>query len=101
MNTSRENFIGSAALVIEDYCGIKLSIEKVSEIIGDKMKHEWEAFEYDEVSPYMDTAPRENVMDIVAEHFLGRSWPTYGDDIDINDWIMSMNAAMKENVDIS
>lgn len=95
MNTSRENFIASAALVIEDYCGIKLPIEKVSEIIGDKMDSEWKTFEYKEVSPFMDTAPREDVMDIVAEHFLGRPWPTYGNDIDINDWIMSINKAMK------
>jgi hypothetical protein len=96
MNTSRENFIASAALVIEDYCGIKLPIEKVSEIIGDKMDSEWKTFEYKEVSPFMDTAPREDVMEIVAQHFLGRSWPTYGDDIDINDWIMTLNATMKE-----
>lgn len=95
MNTPKENFMASAALVIEDYCGIKLPIEKVSEIIGDKMDSEWKNFEYNEVSPFMDTAPREEVMDIVAEHFLGRSWPRYGDNIDINDWIMSMNKAMK------
>lgn len=96
MNTSRENFIGSAALVIEDCCGIKLSIEKVSEIIGDKMDREWNTFEYREVSPFMDTAPREELMDIVAEHFLGRSWPTYGDRVNMEEWFSSLYDAVKE-----
>jgi hypothetical protein len=96
MNTSRENFIASAALVIEDYCGIKLSIEKVSEIIGDKMDDEWSEYEYDEVSPFMDTSPREYVMDIVAEYFLDRSWPTYGDWANMEEWFSSLYDAVKE-----
>ena len=98
MNTSKENFMASAALVIEDYCGIKLPIEKVSEIIGDKMDSEWKTYEYNEVSPFMDTAPREDVMDIVAEHFLGRPWPTYGDNIDINEFWDNLMNKMKEDV---
>lgn len=94
MNSSRENFIASAALVIEDYCGIKLSIEKVSEIIGDKMDREWNTFEYSEVSPFMDTSPREEVMNILAEYFLGRPWPTYGDDLNMEEWFSSLYDAV-------
>ena len=95
MNTSRENFIRSAMLVIEDYCGINLPFEKVSEIVGDSMEKEWGTYEYTEVSVFMDTAPREDVMDLVAQHYLGRGWPSYGENIDINDWIMSMNNSIK------
>jgi hypothetical protein len=96
MNTSRENFIGSAALIIEDYCGISLPLEKVSEIIGDKMEDEWNEYEYDEVSPFMDTSPREEVMNIVAEYFLRRSWPTYADRVDMEEWFSSLHDAVNE-----
>jgi hypothetical protein len=95
-NTRRENFIGSAALVIEDYCGIKLSVEKVSEIIGNKMDDELIFVDYKEVSPFMDTSPRERVMDIVAEYFLGRPWPSYGDRVNMEEWFSSLYDAVKE-----
>lgn len=95
MNKSYENFIGSAALVIENYTGIKLSIEKVAEVIGNKMDREWKAYEYDEVSVYMDTSPRESIVELLARHYLGRSWPTYGDNIDINEFFNDLMSKMK------
>jgi hypothetical protein len=95
MNKSYENFIGSAALVIEEYTGIKLSIEKVAEIIGNKMDNEWNVFVYDEVSVYMDTSPREHIVEYVAQYYLGRGWPTYRDKIDMHDFHGELNAKMK------
>jgi hypothetical protein len=82
MNTSKENFLKSAVIVAEDRFGLTISLEKMTEIIGDKMAREWNSFEYTEVSPYMDTAPREEIADIIAMHYTGNYWPTYGDNID-------------------
>ena len=95
MINSRENFIGSAVLVIEDNTGVKLTIEKVSEIIRDKMDHEWKTFEDDEVTIYMDTSPRENVIELLAQHYLGRGWPTYMDKVNIDDFCTELKEKMK------
>jgi hypothetical protein len=86
MNTSKENFLRSAVLVLQDRYDINLSYEKVAEIIGDKMEDEWTNFEYEDVSPFMDTAPREEIGEIVSMHYLGRSWPTYGEKVDMKDF---------------
>ena len=95
MNKSYENFIGSAALVIENYTGIKLSIEKVVEVIGDKMDREWKSYEYDEVSVYMDTSPRETIVELLARHYLSRSWPTYGDNVNVKEFYEQLEEKMK------
>lgn len=83
MSTSRENFLQSAVLTAEASFGIKLSLEKMTKIIGNKMDSEWKTYKYDSVSQYMDTSPREQIADIIAKHYLGRSWPCYGEDIDM------------------
>ena len=40
MKTSKEYFLESAVLVAEDSFGVNISLEKITEIIGDKMKDE-------------------------------------------------------------
>jgi len=98
MNKSYENFIGSVALVIENYTGVKLSIEKVAEVISDKMDREWKSYEYDEVSVYMDTSPRETIVELLARHYLGRSWPTYGDNVNVKEFYEQLEEKMKADV---
>lgn len=97
MKTSRENFIGSAVLVIEEYSRLKLSFEKVSEIIGNKMEDEWTDFEYDEVSIFMDTCARERVADIVSNYYLGRDWPSYYEKVDIEEFLELLEQKVKES----
>jgi len=91
MSTSKENFLRSAVLVLRDRYGIDLSYEKVAEIIGDKMEDEWTNFEYEDVSPYMDTSPREEIGEIVSMHYLGRSWPTYGEKVDMEEFYKNLD----------
>lgn len=85
MNTSRDNFVASAVLAIEQYTGISLPFEKVDEIVGNKMEYEWgdPNFEYKQVSSSMDTSPREEVMELLALHYIGRNWPCYMDHVDM------------------
>lgn len=87
MSTSKENFLASAVLVAKDTYLLDISLEKMAEIIGDKMESEWTAFNYDDVSPFMDTAPREDIADIIAMHYLGRPWPNYGERLNIHDFV--------------
>ena len=90
MLTSKENFLASAVLFSERELGLKISLEKMTEIIGDKMANEWTAFNYDSVSPYMDTAPREEIADHIAFHYLGRYWPTYSEKVDIHAFVADL-----------
>jgi hypothetical protein len=87
--------MGSATLLINDYCDVLLSVEQVAEIVGDKMDSEWMNIEYNDVSPFMDTAPREDIMDIVANHFLGRHWPTYAENTNMREWYTDLHAAIQ------
>lgn len=96
MKTSKEYFLESAVLVAADFWGVNISLEKITEIIGDKMEYEWTAFTYKEASPFMDTMPREQIANHIAYHYLGRRWPTYADGANMDDWMSELLAAMKE-----
>jgi len=98
MTTSKENFLKSAVIVAEDRFGLTISLEKMTEIIGDKMAREWTDYEYTEVSPYMDTSPREQIADIIAMHYTGRHWPTYGDKIDPKEFWDNLVEKVKADV---
>lgn len=98
MKTSREYFLESAVLSVEERFGIEISLEKITEIIGDKMASEWTNFEYTEASPYMDTSPCEDVADLIAHHYIGRGWPTYGDrEMTFQEFEGKLLAAMKKD----
>ena len=91
MNTSKENFLASAVLSVKQRFDIDISLEKLTNIVGDKMKDEWELFTYEDASPYMDTAPCEEVADLIALHYLGRRWPTYAEKgIDIHQFLRNL-----------
>lgn len=96
MKTSKEYFLESAVLVAADSFGINISLEKITEIIGNKMEDEWTDYTYDEVSPFMDTTPREEIANHIARYYLGRRWPTYADKANMDDWMAELLAAMKE-----
>jgi hypothetical protein len=98
MNASRENFVKSAVLVIKEYVGINLSYDKVDEILGDKMKDEWTNFDYSDVSTFMDTSPREDVMDFVAFHYLDRYWPTYGESANMEAFMSNLISAAESDI---
>lgn len=94
-SSSRNNFMASAKEMIKSQMGIDLTLEQVTTIVGDKMDGEWQNFDYKEVSKYMDTAPRENIMDIVAEHYLGRPWPTYGERVNMEHFIEDLMTSVE------
>lgn len=96
MSESKENFLKSAVLVAEDSWGLTISLEKLTEIIGDTMKDEWTLFKYEDVSYFMDTAPREEIADLISLHYLGREWPKYGENVDIQAFVKSINNKIKE-----
>lgn len=96
MSDSRKNFIESARLMLSNREGIQLSFEKLSEIIGNQMDDEFTAFPYMEVSPYMDTAPREEVMELVSMYYMGRPWPCYSDNVDMNDFMAQLDLKIQE-----
>lgn len=87
MSESKENFLKSAVLVAEDSWGLTISLEKLTEIIGDTMEDEWTLFKYEDVSYFMDTAPREEIADRISLHYLGREWPKYDEKLDIGEYV--------------
>jgi hypothetical protein len=95
MNNSQENFLKSAVLSAEESFGIKLSLEKMTQIIGDKMDYEWKSYEYSEPSPYMDTSPREQIAEIIAIYYLGRPWPCYAENVNMEEFYDQLEQKMK------
>ena len=98
MNTSKENFLKSAVLSVKQRFGLTISLEKLTEIVGDKMDSEWQTFTYNEVSEYMDTSPCEEVADLICFHYTGGYWPTYSDKINFNEFWDNLMNKMKEDV---
>lgn len=98
MNTSKENFLKSAVLSVKQRFGLTISLEKLTEIVGDKMDHEWQTFTYNEVSEYMDTSPCEDVADLICLHYTGGYWPTNGDKVNFNEFWDNLMNKMKEDV---
>lgn len=98
MNTSKENFLKSAVLSVKQRFGLNISLEKLTEIVGDKMDSEWQTFTYNEVSEYMDTSPCEDVADLICLHYTGAHWPTNGDRVDFNKFWDNLMNKMKEDV---
>lgn len=97
MNTSKENFLKSAVLSVEERFGISIKLEKLTEIVGDKMDREWKNFEYNEVSKYMDTSPCEDVADLIAQHYTGGFWPTYSSKVNMADWFNDLVTKIEED----
>jgi hypothetical protein len=97
MSDSRKNFIESARLMLSDRVGIDLTFEKLSEIIGNQMDDEFTEFPYTSVSPSMDTSPREQVMELVSMYYMGRYWPCYADNVDMNDFMDQLERKIQED----
>ena len=58
----------------------------MAQIIGNKMDSEWKSYGYREVTSYMDTSPREQIAEIIANHYLGRDWPSYGEGVNMEEF---------------
>jgi hypothetical protein len=88
-------FAHSASLMMESYCDLYISPEKMSIIIGKQMDDEVSVHLYDPNDDYMDTCVREEVADIVAMHYLGHPWPRYCDDYDVDLFMRNLTAAIE------
>jgi hypothetical protein len=75
MDYRRCAFAHSASLMLQDWFALDISAEKLAEIIGDKMDHEASEYLYDPNDSHIDTNIRDEVADIVSNHYLGRNWP--------------------------
>lgn len=62
---------------------IKLSPEAMAVIIAEEPRLEEDLMNmYGLATDSLDTADREFLLDVVAKHFTGRHWPTYGEQND-------------------
>ncbi len=91
----RCNFIWCAHNMMKEYAGIDIPAAKLDKIIGDKMDSEWQEYDYDPNDYSMDTSPREEVFDIIAEYYLGHPWPMYMDNADMTDYMIRLCAAIE------
>jgi peptide methionine sulfoxide reductase MsrB len=93
----RELMIGSATATVNRY-GYEIPYETMVKIIGTEL--DWEIEEedviYDAGSPYMDTMVREAVFDCVAKYYVGRTWPTYGERVDMDDFKEKLLKSIEE-----
>lgn len=98
---SKQIFLQTAVLSFKERFGIELPIDTMETIIGSAMDHEWKTFPYTVVSQYMDTAPCEEIADLVAFHYLEVDWPTGFDcDLQFADFYFKLKVTIeKESVD--
>lgn len=90
-------FSHSASLMLQDWAGLNISAKMLSEIIADKMDHEVSECLYDSNSPYIDTVIREEVLDIVSNHYMKRNWPNYCDKIDISEFYTELKNEIEKD----
>jgi hypothetical protein len=93
----RCSFVWAAHNMLKDRAGLVINPQKLDTIIGDAMEYEWQDIVYDPNDYDMDTAPRENVFDLVSEHYLGHPWPMIMDNMDINDYFMRLEAEIEKD----
>ena len=94
MDYRRCAFAHNAQNMFYEYTGIRISAKTLSEIIGECMDNEVSEVLYDPNSPYMDTCIREQVLDMISEHYIGRSWPTYSEMADMNEFQIKLESAI-------
>lgn len=95
MEYSRCAFAHSASLMLQDWFALDISAKKLAEIIGDKMDHEVSEYLYDPNDSHIDTNIRDEVADIVSNHYLGRKWPRYRDKIDMNEFYKDLKESIE------
>lgn len=74
----RYNFVSSIQLLLHNSCNIKMSKELIDDIIQDKMNSEYKNFSYEPISMYIETDPRDQIFNIISNHFLNKDWPKAG-----------------------
>lgn len=95
MNYRRCAFAHSASLMLQDWFALDISAEKLAEIIGDKMDREVSEYMYDPKDSQIDTNIRDEVADIVSNHYLGRNWPRYRDKIDMDEFYKDLKESIE------
>lgn len=95
MDYRRCAFSHSASLMFRDWFALDITAKTLSEIIGDKMDHEVSEHLYDPNDPNIDTNIRDEVADIVSNHYLGVNWPLYRDKIDMNQFYKELKKAIE------
>jgi hypothetical protein len=84
MEYRRCSFAHCASNMMREYTGLMINSAVMASIIGNKMDEEVEEYLYDPNDWMMDTNIREEVMNMVSQHYLGHPWPTYGDNADMS-----------------
>lgn len=92
----RNLLIRSGAKFLKERLSLDIGAEKLAMIIGEDL--DWEVEDedviYDPESPYLDTAIREEIMDYVANYYLGTHWPCNCDKVDMNEFFAKLDAAI-------
>ena len=95
MDYRRCAFAHSASLMLQDWFVLDITAKRLSEIIGDKMDYEVSEYLYDPNDPHIDTNIRDEVVDIVSNHYLGANWPRYRDKVDMNQFHEELKKAIE------
>jgi hypothetical protein len=81
-----------------------LTFEKIYEIINlpanrDYFLNEVELCGYEEESEYgLDTCVREELMDAVSKYYLSCSWPTYSDNVNLDEFLQELEDAIQREM---
>lgn len=91
----RYNFVTTIHRAMKRMFGVNLSKEKIDFIIGDEMNEEYKQFSYKDMDEYLETEPRDQLLNIISMHFIGEKWPKVGS-ISDSDFEIFLNKVKKE-----
>lgn len=97
-NQSRYYFVNTIRKELKRILGVNLTNEKIDTIIGDQMNDEYKNFSYKDMDEYLETSPREEVLNIMSLYFINREWPKVGtmDESKFNDFLDELKKEMNK-----
>lgn len=77
-NKRRYEFVVTVRRSLKRMLGVNLSNERIDAIIGDQMNDEYKNFFYKDMDEYLETSPRDDVLNIMSLYFINKKWPRVG-----------------------
>lgn len=97
-NQSRYYFVNTIRKELKRMLGVNLTNEKIDTIIGNQMNDEYKNFSYKDMDEYLETSPRDEVLNIISLYFINREWPKVGtmDESEFNDFLDELKKEMNK-----
>lgn len=97
-NERRYNFVVTVHHALKRMLDVNVNMETIDSIIGDQMNDEYKNFSYEDMDSHLETSPREQLLNIMSMHFIGKKWPKVGSmsDSEFKEFLDELKKEMNE-----